>query len=364
MLTDIFARRYQNILIWKDFDEAARRLLVQGFRIVSEQLFPYFKNEKVEHGAPELWDGLNKKLAMELGLEDLSPPVSSYPVTMQDNTIYSTYTYPKVTVCKNFVCAEYDRSVPADQFVKERLSFIEIAFRQKGEQITLLNSNLEQRITETKQQPHQIKVLGVRGGVAMSGEERRRASDEREQRIRNSNTEANQAFRAACDELNTRFRQARVNLDYHNGFIQISPDNTVLDQIEHPFWDLVSAPKWENVDQDMKEAIDLRDSSRRDPAGYAAKALESTVKVISKEKGWTHGTERGPQSYLDNLKAKKNGEFINCWEYEGLKGFFSNVRNPFAHGAGSDQAPKLTPQQTDWAIEFCMIWIKNLIRRM
>ncbi len=46
-------------------------------------------------------------------------------------------------------------------------------------------------------------------------------------------------------------------------------------QIEAPFWELVSAPKWKNVDTDMKEAFDRRDNDERDPAVYAAHALES-----------------------------------------------------------------------------------------
>ncbi|MCS0192795.1 hypothetical protein [Vibrio parahaemolyticus] len=47
-----------------------------------------------------------------------------------------------------------------------------------------------------------------------------------------------------------------------------------------------------------------------------------------------------------------------------IKSFFSSVRNPFGHGAGSDDMPSLTKQQTDWAIEACMSWIKTLVRRM
>lgn len=42
MLTDIFADRYVSILMWKTFGEAEQRFLVQGFRIVSEQLYPYY----------------------------------------------------------------------------------------------------------------------------------------------------------------------------------------------------------------------------------------------------------------------------------------------------------------------------------
>ena len=73
MLTDIFAYRYADVPLWENVEERTRRLLVQGFRIVSEELYPcWYANGKVKPGAQELWDGLNKQLAMELGLQNLS----------------------------------------------------------------------------------------------------------------------------------------------------------------------------------------------------------------------------------------------------------------------------------------------------
>jgi hypothetical protein len=113
----------------------------------------------------------------------------------------------------------------------------------------------------------------------------------------------------------------------------------------------------------MKEALDLRDTDGRDPAFYAARALESTIKIISDSKGWTHGKERGAHNYIDNLTSKANS-FITPWESDSLKNFFTHVRNPFGHGAGSAEMPVLTRPQTEWAIEFSMIWIRNLIRRL
>lgn len=171
------------------------------------------------------------------------------------------------------------------------------------------------------------------------------------------------AFRACVEELNARFRQASYPLNYHNGYIQISTDDVVQREIETPFWALVSDSIWANVDLDMKEALDLRDSDGRDPAFYAARALESTIKIISDQKGWTHGGEKGAHNYIDNLASKKNG-FISSWESASLKEFFTHVRNPFGHGAGSSQMPSLSHPQTEWAIEFGMSWIKNLIRRL
>ncbi|WP_230383234.1 hypothetical protein, partial [Paracoccus shanxieyensis] len=78
---------------------------------------------------------------------------------------------------------------------------------------------------------------------------------------------------------------------------------------------------------------------------------------------WTHGGEKGAHNYIDNLSAKKNA-YITPWESASLKEFFTHVRKPFGHGAGSSAMPSLSRPQIEWAIEFSMIWVKNLIRRM
>ena len=171
----------------------------------------------------------------------------------------------------------------------------------------------------------------------------------------------NQNFQAAIDELNARFCQAGYNLHYHNGFIQFSTDEFTSQNIEEPFWALVSEAKWENVDTDMKEAFDRRDSSSRDPAHYAARALESTIKIISKDKGWTHGGERGAHNYIENLTKH---DFVASWEAEIMKSFFTKVRNPLGHGPGSEPMPTLSEHQTNWAIDTCIVWINSLVRRM
>jgi hypothetical protein len=178
--------------------------------------------------------------------------------------------------------------------------------------------------------------------------------------VRAINASLNAKFQMAVTELNERFRQADCQLHYHNGFIQISDDETLAQEVETPFWKLVAQPKWRNVDHDMKEAIDLRDTGGRDPALYAARSLESTIKIISDEKQLTRGKEKGAHNYIDNLMG---AELIEVWETEALKHFFTKVRNPFGHGPGTAPMPSLTEQQTNWAIENSMIWIKSLIRR-
>lgn len=121
-----------------------------------------------------------------------------------------------------------------------------------------------------------------------------RLADIRQQRrwCRAANASLNANFHMAVNELNARFRQADCQPHYHNGFIQLSEDETVAQEIETPFWKLVAEPKWHNVDHDMKEAIDLRDNGGRDPAFYAARSLESTIKIISGGKLLTTGRKK------------------------------------------------------------------------
>ena len=142
-------------------------------------------------------------------------------------------------------------------------------------------------------------------------------------------------------------------------------EGPALEQAVHdPFWDLIADARWDNVRVDMKQSLSLRDSGGPNPALYAARALESTLKIIASDNGWLTGRERGAANVIDTLVSARNGRFIETWEAEMLKRFFADVRNPGAHGAGAVPQPKLIPAQANWAIEFCMISIKSLIIRL
>ncbi len=171
------------------------------------------------------------------------------------------------------------------------------------------------------------------------------------------------AVNNAIIELNARFRIGGMPLHYHNGLIQIATDEKVEEQIVASFWSITSDPKWANVDLDMKEAVNRMNTGGKDPVLYATMALESTIKIISGEKGWTRGKESGAHAFIDNLVSEANGRFIAVWEAEALKAIFTRLRNPHGHGPGSEPQPNLTAQQTEWAIETCMSWIKSLVRR-
>lgn len=345
MLTDIFARRYEKVLIWKVFDEPSKRLLVQGTQLL-EQIFPYYLGGSESQQGKLHWNNLHDLMSRELGLPELSPKAWGF---YDANKHWFSGINKIHDVCKTWMLQSFDENVSADRFIKERLSLVELGFRTREKEVRLENSRLPQKILEAKQFD---QTRHLRKGIFLPGD--------RSDGIKAQNESTNREFQSAVDELNARLFQAGCNLTYHNGFIQIDRDEMLTETIANPFWRLCSDPKWKNVDHDMKEAIDLRDTGGRDPALYAAKALESAIKIISDEKNFSTGNEKGAGGYIDNLAKNK---FIEDWEKTTLKTFFSNVRNPLGHGPGSDEMPSLTKEQTDWAIMNCMAWTKSLIER-
>lgn len=219
-----------------------------------------------------------------------------------------------------------------DTFFKTRISLIELMMREA-----------DARVGALPPASSKVGVLARALGVDL----------ERSQTI----------LAAAIDEMNARFREAVVHLHYHSGVIQRDDDPLTTTNISDPFWEITKADRWANVDADMKEAIDRRDTGGRDAALYALKAVESTIKIISDDKSLTRGTEKGAANYIDNLISAKNGRIIEVWEGDALKALFGSVRNPHGHGPGSAPMPSLSPEQQDWVIESAMSWIKSLIKR-
>ena len=353
MLTDIFAYRYLDHPIWQEYSEVEQRLLNQAFGIVKEAL-PYynFDGKEIKENKSK-WKSLHNQLARELGIDELSKRYYSYT---QKNAFGQEWpvdgSWGWNYVCEQFVKAPFPTgNLNPDRFVKERISFIELAMRLRGLEIEQLNTRLPQALADAAFRDR-IPSRGIRvpGGTV----------DE----VKAWNKTQNAIFDAQVVELNERFRRAPAPLTYHNGFIQVSMDEVIERNIAKPFWDLVADPLWKNVDIDMKEALDRRDSNNKDPALFAAKALESAIKIISDNKGWTRGTESGASQYIDNLVSKANGVFLATWEGELLRDYFRKVRNSLGHGPGSDPMPVLSIPQTDWAIETAMSWVRTLIRRM
>lgn len=346
MLTDIFARRYEDTILWPGYTATESRLLVQAFGLV-EEVIPFRERDgrEIIYGARERWTKIHDTLSRELGVHELSPRSDGW-----------AHIFDMDRVCKTFVTGNLPSSTSADQTMKERLSFVELAFRAREQELAVITADLPRRITVAQRSEARRLAAALKAGGEVTVDCRTIAAE-----VTAELDGKRGAFRVCVDELNERFRQADTWLNYHNGVIQVGADPLVEREVAGPFWRLAADPRWANVDTDMKEALDRRDSGGRDPAFYSAKALESTIKIISELKGWTTGRETGARHFIEGLAA--NG-FIETWESAALKHFFTNVRNPFGHGPGSGDMVELTAQQTQWAIEACMSWIKTLIERL
>lgn len=353
MLTDIFAYRYLDFPIWESFTELEKRLLNQIFGVVKEAI-PYYDSEgKPKKENTEKWKSLHDNLARELGVDELASRYYSYT-----NKNYLGQSVPVSGffgwdyACEKFVKSEFSpEQHDPDRFIKERISFVELAMRKRYEELEIINANLPRAILDAEfrdSTPGRGKRIP---GRAVDG-------------VKEWNKTQNDTYTSQVEEINERFRRVKAPLTLHNGFIQVSTDEVVEENIAKPFWNIVSDPLWKNVDIDIKEAIDRRDSNDKDPALFAAKALESAIKIVSDQKGWTSGKENGASNYIDNLVSKNNGRYIDPWEAEILKDFFRKVRNTLGHGPGSEPMPVLSISQTDWAIETVMSWIRTLVRRL
>jgi hypothetical protein len=312
MITDIFARRYDEVLTFNTQHAAEHVIgptLMQAAAIFFDDVLPELR-------FPEsFFQKLNQKLARELALPVLSP--------------YTNIT--QLQVCSSFLAKPYHvfngiQHGP-DYYCKTRLSMLELLYGEAEAQV---------------RKGYLPAPLG---------------------RLPVNAVKVKTAMKEAIEELNVRLRQNGTGLVYHNGLLHRADDQLTAQRIAKPFWEIVADPKWKTVDQEMKEAFDHLDHGLRDAHAHAAIALESTIKIISDEKRWTTGHEKGAANYIDNLVSAKNGRFIKVWEKDALNALFSELRNPQFHGAGSNPPQRLLDAQQTWAIESCMSWIKSLVRR-
>jgi hypothetical protein len=340
MLTDIFADRYQDKILGTAFEERHRRFFVQMAKLITEQVYVRRSGGERRPADDSSLQSVHDKLAMELGLKELSLKFYFY------GTPQVAGTYSINSIITNFLTFPFSENMDPDIFIARRLSLVEIAFRDRYQELEREGSRFIDMPAIAKGRGTLTDYLATMAQKA----------------VKNA-AEDLQIYKADVDELNARLLQGKLGLHFHNGFLQFSEDSLVATIVEKPFWDRVSGPDWANVDLDMKEAVDHRDTQGRDAAFFAFRALESAIKIVSDKKGWTTGQERGAAHFIDNLMRKENA-FIEVWEGDVLKGLFSKIRNRFGHGPGSDPMPALSPAQTDWALETTMSWIKSLIGRL
>lgn len=318
MITDILLLRYPAPWVYERLPAAAALFLRQAAISIADDLFPVIHDHERLLGEPE------RKLTRELG--------SSHLGTNRQTVIR----------VMDFLAEEFsifsNTQGGADHFFKIRMSLLELILQEA------------ERIKEEHR--------GMRAATAWVKATKRGLLSPRD------NTEPIcEAVDAVISEINGRMRLANLPFEYHNGLIQRIDDEQTTTTIEKPFWALVADPKFKNVDTEMKEALDSRDSQKSDAAVHAFKALESTLKIISDDLGRTTGSEKGATNFVDNLVSEKKGRYIETWEADAIKSLFQDIRNPLSHGAGNAKPLTLSPEQTTWVIEQAMSWIKSLVRR-
>lgn len=352
MLTDVFFRRYANRPLFENVGQKEYALFVQAYRIVNEQIWKYYGyDNKVDETVKKIWTDIHDRLAMEFGVKDLSPKYYSYKTEHMGKSYTNSGTNDMNFVVEQWLNLKFADGLDPDIFIKRRLSFVELAFRTREEQVNKANSQFPQWLAEAE-----LQDKNPRSSLTVPGK--------RADGVRAANQGLNNVFLENVHELNERLKQAGMPLHYHNGYLQIAQDEQLQKQVEQPFWTLVKDAQWKNVSIDMAEALDRRDTGGRDPSFYAAKSLESTIKIICDSKGWTTGKEKGVSDFLNHLESKVNGQFIDGWERQTIQRFYSDVRNDLGHGPGSQDMPNFNAQQIDQTIEFCMSWVKSLIKRL
>jgi AbiJ N-terminal domain 4 len=312
MITDIFAKRYEELKFnQRTAENVISPTVVQASYIFFNDVQPTLKF------TDDFFRHVNLLLSRELGLQSLD----EYSYRRVDDTEAKTC---HLFLSKPFQPFNSWHREP-DYFCKTRLSMLELLFR------------------EAEALVRKGHMPAPSGRIPVDGRKVRTVMPE------------------AINELKARLRANHTGLDYTNGLLHLASDELTTERIAAPFWDIVTDAKWATVDQEMKEALDRLDHGHDDAFTHATDALESTIKIISDDKGWTTGNERGAANYIDNLRG---GRFIEVWECDALKAIFAKLRNPHRHGGGSNPPDPLSNVQQTWAIESCMTWIKSLVRRL
>lgn len=151
----------------------------------------------------------------------------------------------------------------------------------------------------------------------------------------------------AIEELNFRFRDARLGYQYENGQIVRIDNQLIHAEVTKPALQLLSDPRFKGAEEEFLKAHEhYRVRNYKDCNTNALNAFESTLKTICDLKGWSYNTSRDVASEL--IKIVRNEKLLPDYLDRSfdqliatLKSGLPEVRNKAGgHGQGA------TPQQT------------------
>jgi hypothetical protein len=122
-------------------------LIAQGQRLL-EQIFPYYVAGNVSEDGKRNWTTLHSLIARELGLKELSQTGWGYwtPANQWISGIN-----PMNKVCETWMIQGFDGGLSADQFIKERLSLVEIGFRVRENEVASANAELPKKLARAEE---------------------------------------------------------------------------------------------------------------------------------------------------------------------------------------------------------------------
>lgn len=342
MITDVFINRYPTLEI-----DIPAPFFVQLFNLyddhhlgIKKALLEKFEGYDYSSYIDEhirIIAFAHKKISNELGYANLDKP--QYQEGKRD--------YNDHRIIKHYI---HDKDINP----LEKLSFLEILFRDAEQH---LRSELESVEDTLPDYQYQALCFEMMHGPKVYNSHRIKAED-----ILPKQKMKKEALSNIQTEIAERLKLHKIPLAYHNGYFQQSFDPVIEEKISEPVWKLIAAPKFKNVEIDLLEALDRYNNLDRDPAFYAAKALESMIKIICADKGLTKGREKGAGDFLSYLNSKDHGPIITNDERNELTSMF-RVRNSEGHGPGGEKMPSLTSEQAHRYIHAAMIWIYTLAHR-
>lgn len=340
MITDLFFKR----CIVSDFDKVPNTLFVQFLNLIKEHYKVInLKAEEYKYTTDYsdefiriIYESQNK-FCNERGFRSIDKH------EYKDVAIYS-------------ICGRIFENFTYDELVNliDKLSLFELVFREAEEHLIREIKYLEEQIPKYEIQSDLLKER-------MEKENRvyYNVDEEKWKNAKELLDIKNKALQSIRQEIKDRLKLHRIPLTYYNGYFLKNSDPLIEEKIITPFWELLSDPKYKNIEIDMLTALDLFQQRGRDPAFYAAKALESMIKIVCKEKKIKKETDKTPKAYITTLYENK---IILNHEQDELTSLF-RIRNSHGHGPGDETMPQLTIEQEYRYIHSCMLWIYSLWQR-
>jgi hypothetical protein len=124
---------------------------VQAYRIVDEQIWKYYGyDKKVSESVKKIWTDIHDCLAMEIGVKELSPKYYSYKTEYLGNSHTNSGQNNMNFVVEQWLNLKFADGLDPDVFVKRRLSFVELAFRTREEQVAEANNEFPRRLADAE----------------------------------------------------------------------------------------------------------------------------------------------------------------------------------------------------------------------